>query len=178
MSGENKENKQEIPPWADPSQVGQEEKDKMPAPSPIDPKRDYLTIFKEKMDELKDAVDSQNAQWAHHLDRIAMALEKIANKPSQMGISPTTPKPPATPTPAPAPTPAPTPYPFMTRIKDMFPQDLQDMLNFNQDGKTIIIKPRRFLGSDNFAKIASIVRQAGGEYVSAGKESHFKVQEK
>ena len=29
--------------------------------------------------------------------------------------------------------------------------------------------------AENFAKIASIVRGAGGEYISAGKESHFRI---
>jgi len=49
------------------------------------------------------------------------------------------------------------------------------MLHFEEEAEYIIIKPRRFLGSENFAKIASIVRGAGGEYISAGKESHFRV---
>jgi len=49
------------------------------------------------------------------------------------------------------------------------------MLIFEESGKFIIVKPRRFLGSDNFAKIASIVRNLGGEYISAGRNSHFKV---
>lgn len=57
----------------------------------------------------------------------------------------------------------------------MFPTELEDMLNFTETPQYIIIKPRRFLGSDNFAKIASIVRTNGGEYISAGKESHFKI---
>jgi hypothetical protein len=37
------------------------------------------------------------------------------------------------------------------------------------------VKPRQFLGSDNFAKIASIVREMDGDYVSAGKQSHFRI---
>jgi hypothetical protein len=35
-----------------------------------------------------------------------------------------------------------------------------------------------FLGSENFAKIASAVRGMGGEYISAGKDSHFRVPKK
>lgn len=61
-------------------------------------------------------------------------------------------------------------------IKTMFPEDLEQMLNFTDMGDHIKIKPRQFLGSDNFAKIASVVRGIGGDYVSAGKESHFRVQ--
>jgi len=60
-------------------------------------------------------------------------------------------------------------------IRTLFPRDLEDMLAFEEMGKYIIIKPRQYLGSENFAKIASIVRGAGGEYISAGKESHFRV---
>ena len=60
-------------------------------------------------------------------------------------------------------------------VKQAFSSELAGMLLFEESGKFIIVKPRRFLGSDNFGKIASIVRNLGGEYVSAGKNSHFKV---
>ena len=60
-------------------------------------------------------------------------------------------------------------------IKMMFPEELESLLTFEDKGDHIMIKPRQFLGSENFAKIASIVRGAGGEYKSAGKDSHFKV---
>lgn len=56
-----------------------------------------------------------------------------------------------------------------------FPTDLADMLEFEETEKFIIIKPRRYLGSENFAEIASIIRDAGGEYISSGKESHFRI---
>jgi hypothetical protein len=79
----------------------------------------------------------------------------------------------------PSPTPTPSvPSGALRSAKDvqtMFPTELEDMLNFTETPQYIIIKPRRFLGSDNFAKIASIVRSNGGEYISAGKESHFKI---
>jgi len=82
---------------------------------------------------------------------------------------------------APALTPAPAPVPTerLRSVKDvrtLFPKELEDMLNFEETPKYIIIKPRQYLGSENFAKIASIVRGTGGEYISAGKESHFRVQ--
>jgi DNA replication initiation complex subunit (GINS family) len=63
-------------------------------------------------------------------------------------------------------------------IKMMFPEDLENLLNFEDKGEYIMIKPRQFLGSENFAKIASTVRGIGGEYISAGKESHFRVPKK
>jgi hypothetical protein len=60
-------------------------------------------------------------------------------------------------------------------VKQAFPSELAGMLLFEESGVFIIVKPRRFLGSDNFARIASIVRDLGGEYISAGRNSHFKV---
>ena len=63
-------------------------------------------------------------------------------------------------------------------VRESFPSDLEEMLVFEEDGDFIVIKTRRFLGSDNFAKIASIVRSLGGEYISAGKDSHFKIPRK
>ena len=63
-------------------------------------------------------------------------------------------------------------------IKMMFPDELESMLSFEEKDEYVIIKPRQFLGSENFSKIASIVRGVGGEYVSAGKASHFRVPKK
>jgi hypothetical protein len=63
----------------------------------------------------------------------------------------------------------------VAEIRTLFPKDLEDMLMFEETNQYIVIKPRQYLGSENFAKIASIVRGTGGEYISAGKESHFRV---
>ena len=63
-------------------------------------------------------------------------------------------------------------------VKQAFSSELTGMLLFEEIGKFVIVKPRRFLGSDNFAKIAFVVRGLGGEYISAGKNSHFKVSKK
>ena len=60
----------------------------------------------------------------------------------------------------------------------MFPSELGDLLSFEEEENYIIVKPRQYLGGENFAKIASIVRGAGGEYISAGKESHFRIPKK
>ena len=60
-------------------------------------------------------------------------------------------------------------------VRAKFPQDLEELLNFSFDGKNVIIKPRRFLGSENFAKTVAIVRDLSGEYISTGKNSHFRV---
>jgi hypothetical protein len=63
-------------------------------------------------------------------------------------------------------------------IRLSFPPDLENLLNIDERNDYIIIKPKQFLGSENFAKIASTVRGLGGEYISAGKDSHFRVPKK
>ncbi|MEM2816508.1 MAG: hypothetical protein QXY34_04920, partial [Candidatus Bathyarchaeia archaeon] len=63
-------------------------------------------------------------------------------------------------------------------VKKVFPEDLEPLLSFEDKGEYIMIKPRQFLGSENFARIASIIREVGGEYISAGKESHFRIPKK
>jgi len=61
------------------------------------------------------------------------------------------------------------------QLKNNFPKHLTELLTFEIKDDCAIIKPKQFLGSANFAKIAAIVRNLSGEYVSAGKESHFKI---
>jgi len=65
--------------------------------------------------------------------------------------------------------------PSVANVKAKFPEDLADLLLFEEKGDYVEIRSRQYLGSDNFAKIASIIRDEGGEYISAGKESHFRV---
>ncbi len=63
-------------------------------------------------------------------------------------------------------------------VRVAFPEDLEHMLGFEDKGDYIMVKPKQFLGSENFAKIASAVRGMGGEYISAGRDSHFRVYKK
>jgi len=100
------------------------------------------------------------------METIAKDLRELVN-----ALKSTVPQPP---TPAPAPE-------TIRRIEDvrmMFPSELGDLLSFEEEENYIIVKPRQYLGGENFAKIASIVRGAGGEYISAGKESHFRIPKK
>lgn len=108
------------------------------------------------------------------METIAKDLRELVN-----ALKSTVPQPLTQPQPQP-PTPAPAPE-TIRRIEDvrmMFPSELGDLLSFEEEGNYIIVKPRQYLGGENFAKIASIVRGAGGEYVSAGKESHFRIPKK
>jgi len=63
-------------------------------------------------------------------------------------------------------------------VRMSFPEDLEALLTFEDKTDYIMVKPRQFLGSENFAKIASAVRGMGGEYISLGKDSHFRVPKK
>lgn len=99
-----------------------------------------------------------------------------APKPAAAPVS--APKPPAQPTPAAAPSAEGSKTRTLDDIRMSFPEDLEARLAFEEKGEYIMIKPKSFLGSDNFAKIASAVRGMGGEYISAGKDSHFRVPKK
>lgn len=61
-------------------------------------------------------------------------------------------------------------------VKSLFSKDLEDLLVFEQKEDIVTIRPRQWLGSENFSKVASIVRGVGGEYVSDGKNSHFRIE--
>jgi dsDNA-specific endonuclease/ATPase MutS2 len=119
------------------------------------------------------------------IDELLMVLNQVAEDLRQVSISLKSiavsqlPQPLATPpTPAPAMSKAPERMQAIEDIKMMFPEDLENLLSFEEKEDYIIVKPRQFLGSENFAKIASVVRGIGGDYVSAGKASHFRVPKK
>jgi len=132
--------------------------------------RKILERLVERIDELLVVLN----RVAEDLRQVSISLKSIAV--SQLAQ------------PAAALTPTPTPPPVMPKpserlqaiedIKMMFPEDLENLLSFEEKEDYIIIKPRQFLGSENFAKIASVVRGIGGDYVSAGKASHFRVPRK
>jgi hypothetical protein len=66
----------------------------------------------------------------------------------------------------------------ITEVQKKFPKELERLLEFKDKTEYIVIKPKQFLGSENFAKIASIARELGGEYISAGRDSHFRVSKR
>lgn len=66
-----------------------------------------------------------------------------------------------------------------TEIQKVFPPDLVSMLFFEVTADYICVKPRQYLGSDNFRRVATIIRDhLKGEYVSAGRDSHFRIMKK
>jgi hypothetical protein len=58
-------------------------------------------------------------------------------------------------------------------VRMLFPAEIDELLEYHQMEGYVKIKPKRFL--ENFADVAKQVKYVGGEYVSAGKDSHFKV---
>lgn len=73
------------------------------------------------------------------------------------------------------PTHQPNPPHTVQDIRMMFPEDLDEKLHFEEKPDYVIIAPKKFLGSDNFGKLANLVRGLGGEYISLGKDSHFRI---
>ncbi len=152
-----------------------------------------MSSDKEKLNQLAAKVDELLVTMnkvSEELKSIQASIKSLSGAPNPPQLvtapKPATPKPAATPAPAPAPAvPSPaTAPPTGTKLRTLddirmsFPEELEARLGFEDKGDYITIKPKQFLGSDNFAKIASAVRGMGGEYISAGKDSHFRVPKK
>jgi hypothetical protein len=126
--------------------------------------KEYFERLAEKVEELLIVLNS----IAEDLRMIAASLKSIAV--TQLGQQKAAPAPTKTLEQLPVEKPM-----GIEDVKMMFPEDLEGLLNFEDKGEYIKITPRQYLGAENFAKIAQIVRGAGGDYVSAGKDSHFRV---
>lgn len=131
-----------------------------------------MSTEKEKLDKLVERID----ELIMVLGKISEDLKDATNSikktaAAQQGAQPAPQAPAQAARAAPAKKPA-------DDVRTAFPQDLEHMLTFEDKGEYIMIKPKQFLGSENFAKIASAVRGLGGEYISAGRDSHFRVYKK
>ena len=125
-----------------------------------------MTAEKEKLERLLERID----EILLVLKGISDDLRTVSASLKSMAVSQIT-HPPTQPS-------APVSRESLQDIRMSFPEDLENLLNFEEKPDYIMIKPRQFLGSENFAKIASTVRGMGGEYISAGKDSHFRVPKK
>lgn len=137
-----------------------------------------MSTDKEKLNQLLEKVDEITLT----LNKISEELRSVSASLKSLAVGQITQ--PAAHAPA-VQTPAPPPVARETSkqrslddIRMSFPEELEARLIFDEKGDYIIIKPKQFLGSENFAKIASAVRGMGGEYISAGKDSHFRVPKK
>ncbi|HSV50333.1 MAG TPA: hypothetical protein VLH35_08445 [Candidatus Acidoferrales bacterium] len=155
-----------------------------------------MSSDQQKLDQILKKVEEMNAAISKIQEELrsvsaslkSLAVGQITQPPtvhvvnSSLKPAASAPKPgPATTPPKPAPS---TPVGEGSKMRTLddirmsFPEELETRLSFEEKGEYIIIKPKQFLGSDNFAKIASAVRGMGGEYISAGKDSHFRVPKK
>ncbi|MCL4429915.1 MAG: hypothetical protein M1167_04095 [Chloroflexi bacterium] len=145
-----------------------------------------MSADKEKLNLLLQKVEEITVT----LNKVSEELRSVSASLKSLAVGQIT-QPKTVSAPAPTPTPKPTPAPATTAlptepskqrslddIRMSFPEELEARLSFEEKGDYIIIKPKQFLGSENFAKIASAVRGMGGEYISAGKDSHFRVPKK
>ena len=133
-----------------------------------------MSTDKEKINELVGKVE----ELAVRISKVSEELRSISASLKSLGTSQ---KPQAMPTqtiPAPVAGETTSKQRSIDEIRMSFPEELENRLGFEDKGDYIIIKPKQFLGSENFAKIASAVRGMGGEYISAGKDSHFRVPKK
>jgi len=60
-------------------------------------------------------------------------------------------------------------------ITKVFPQDLVSLLNFEDAGGNVLVKPKQYLGTDIFKKVSAIVKEFNGVYYSSGKLSHWRI---
>ncbi|HLN89057.1 MAG TPA: hypothetical protein VK253_03230 [Candidatus Binatia bacterium] len=138
-----------------------------------------MSTDRDKLNQLLEKVDEINVS----LNKISEELRSVSASLKSLAVGQITQPPAHTVAPQPSsPTPvAPREYGKQREVDDIrmsFPEELEARLGFEEKGEYIIIKPKQFLGSENFAKIASAVRGMGGEYISAGKDSHFRVPKK
>jgi hypothetical protein len=59
--------------------------------------------------------------------------------------------------------------------RPIFPEPYCEMLTISDQGDHWYIKPKTFLETGDFSEILRLVKAYAGEYVSAGKSSHFRV---
>ena len=140
-----------------------------------------MSSDKEKLTQLLQKVD----EIAVSINKISEELRVVSASLKSLAVGQIT-QPPQTVHIMPSPTQSPPVLQTMPQTKERsvddirmsFPEELEARLGFDEKGEFIEIKPKMFLGSENFAKIASAVRGMGGEYISAGKDSHFRVPKK
>jgi hypothetical protein len=140
---------------------------------------ELLSILKDVSEDLKTVSASVKSLAVSQItSKPAAAPAPKASSPAPRPSAPASTPRPAAQTPPPATAPEAAKSQNMEDIHMMFPENLDTMLAFEDKGEYVMIKPKGFLGSENFAKIASTVRGIGGEYISAGRDSHFRVYKK
>jgi len=118
--------------------------------------------------EFDDSVTPPDVGFKTVSDQVDRWAEELTPKPSS-DVAPATQEPePSKPT-----------KPTARTIEDVtkvFPQNIAGLLYFEDAGDKILIKPRHYLDTEVFRQVSDIVHEfQGGEYVSAGKDSHWRI---
>ncbi len=58
-------------------------------------------------------------------------------------------------------------------LKNMLPQQVEEKLNFSIENGYIIIRTKQYL-KEGFREVAQALKDAGAEYISAGKNTHWR----
>jgi hypothetical protein len=135
-----------------------------------------MSADKEKLNQLllkvNELVFSIN-KISEELRTVSASLKSLAvGQITQPVVQPT-----ATSAPAQSPQPTSTKDRTIDEVRMSFPEEIENLLVFEDKGDFFMVKPKQFL-KENFVKVASAVRGMGGEYISAGKDSHFRVPKK
>jgi hypothetical protein len=80
----------------------------------------------------------------------------------------------------PAPEPKPQAQSTMEKVakfKEKVGPEVADMLTFDTDNSAnfITIKPKKFLGTENFKVVCAAAKDLGGDYIPAGKDSRWQI---
>lgn len=142
-----------------------------------------IELKKEQNEIIKENTAAMNALTSTLVAQVRKNISEIPNKTTPVRISQSTTteelQTPQKGTPLPPPKQKEVAIPQNSTIvehaKGCFTNNLTTLLTFTDEGEYVKIKPIKYLGSDSFAKIASTIRELDGEYVSAGKESHFRL---
>ena len=137
-------------------------------------------LLTEMRDLIKNGVSAQPAK---------PEVKPVAQAPATPAVQ--KPAPVATPPPAPTPAqviaeavkaPSMPMTPALQKLTDAIQaSDFASLIYIDEtstDADYYIVRPKAFLGSENFAKIASMMRGLGGEYISQGRNSHFRLKGK
>jgi len=64
---------------------------------------------------------------------------------------------------------------IIQKVKERFLDKWVERIDFSHQENFIIVKTKQYLNTDDFEELRAIIKDFGGEYVSAGKDSHFKI---
>jgi len=160
----------------------EQESPKKQSPPPTDASAPLFKLMGEIRDAIKENTEALNSLLTTFVAKEGKPVEVGHTMEKQAGVQAIKPVMPPNVVPQPFNPPLPEPTPETVQpsnkveeVKMLFPEDLENLLAFTDEGDYVKVKPRQWLGSDNFAKVAAVIREVGGEYKSAGKESHFRI---